>query len=99
MISTFRKLISLVTPRRKASRIALVVVGVWWVAMMVRGVRMALPEGLSTSSPERGVARLELLTDITYQLDGVQRTEQVIFDRVLQMIDRPHARRRRGTCR
>ena len=59
MISSFRKLVSMVTPRRKASRIALVVVGVWWVAMMVRGVRMALPEGLSTSSPERGVARLD----------------------------------------
>jgi hypothetical protein len=88
MISWFRKLVSMVTPRRKVSRIALVVVGVWWVAMMVRGVRMPLPEGLSTSSPERGVARLELLIDITYQLDGVQRTEQVIFDRVLQMIDR-----------
>jgi phosphatidylserine/phosphatidylglycerophosphate/cardiolipin synthase-like enzyme len=49
---------------------------------------MPLPEGLSTSGPERGVARLELLTDITYQQNGVQRTEQVIFDRVLGMIDR-----------
>ena len=49
---------------------------------------MPLPEGVSTSSPERGVARLELLTDITYQRDGVQRSEQNIFDRVLDMIDR-----------
>jgi hypothetical protein len=32
---------------------------------------MPLPEGLSTSSPERGVERLEFLTDITYERDGV----------------------------
>ena len=61
---------------------------VWWVIVMVRGVWMRPPEGLSTSGPERRVARLELLTDITYVRDGVQRTEQVIFDRVLGMIER-----------
>ena len=69
-------------------RAALLVMGVWWVIVMAWGVWMPLPEGLSTSSPERGVARLELLTDLTYRRDGVQRTEQVIFDRVLAMIDR-----------
>lgn len=60
---------------------------VWWVIVMVRGVWVRPPEGLSTSGPERRVARLELLTDITYVRGRVQRTEQVIFDRVLGMID------------
>ena len=87
MIVPFRRLISIVAPHRKRVRAAVAVMGVWWVIVMARGVWMPLPEGLSTSGPERGVARLELLTDITYQRDGVQRTEQVIFDRVLQAID------------
>ena len=78
----------IVARHRTRLRTALIVMGVWWVIVMARGVWMQLPEGLSTSGPERGVARLELLTDVTYQLDGVQRSEQMIFDRVLQVIDR-----------
>jgi len=74
--------------RRKVFRTAPVAMAVWWVVLMARGVWMPLPEGLSISGPERGVARLELLTDITYLRDGDQQTEQVIFDRVLGMIDR-----------
>ena len=74
--------------RRTVFRAAPIVMAVWWVIVMAPGVWMPLPEGLSTLGPERGVARLELLTDITYLRDGVQRTEQVIFDRVLRMIDR-----------
>ena len=61
---------------------------VWWAVVMARGVWAPLPEGLSLSGPERGFARLELLTDITYQRDGVPHVEQVIFDRVLELIDR-----------
>ena len=80
--------IPLVARHRTRLRAALIMMGVWWVVVMARGVWMPLPEGLSTSGPERAVARLELLTDITYRSGGVQRIEQVIFDRVLGMIDR-----------
>ncbi len=73
---------------RTRVRLALIVMAVWWVVVMARGVWMPLPEGLSTFGPEHGVARLELLTDVTYLRDGVQRSEQNIFDRVLGMIDR-----------
>ena len=80
--------IPLVARHRTRLRAALIMMGVWWVVVLARGVWMPLPEGLSTSGPERAVARLELLTDITYRSGGVQRIEQVIFDRVLGMIDR-----------
>ena len=83
----FRRLSSAVARHRTRLRAALIVMGVWWIIVMARGVWMPLPEGLSASGPERGVARLELLTDLTYQRDGVQQTEQIIFDRVLDMID------------
>ena len=83
----FRKFGSVLARHRKRLRAALIVMGVWWVIVMAWGVWRPLPGGVSTSGPDRGVARLELLTDITYQQDGVQRTEQVIFDRVLEMID------------
>ena len=88
MLSLLWRLVPIMAQRRKVFRTALVVMAAWWVVVMARGVWMPLPQGLSTSGPERGVARLELLTDITYLRDGVQRTEQVIFDRVLGMIDR-----------
>ncbi len=84
----FRRLGYILARYRRRLRAALIVMGVWWVIMMAWGLWMPLPEGLSTSGPERGVARLELLTDVTYQRDGVQRSEQNIFDRVLDMIDR-----------
>ncbi len=83
-----RRIVPIVARHRKRIRAALILMGVWWVIVMARGVWMPLPEGVSTSGPERSVARLELLTDVTYQSDGAQRTEQVIFDRVLGMIDR-----------
>ena len=83
----FRRLGPILARQRTRLRAALIVLAVWWVIVMARGVWMPLPEGLSTSGPERGVERLELLTDITYERDGVQRTEQVIFDRVLGLID------------
>ena len=83
-----QRLFAILARRRRVFRAALIVMAVWWVIVMVRGVWMRPPEGLSTSGPERRVARLELLTDVTYLRDGVQRTEQVIFDRVLGMIDR-----------
>ena len=88
IFSPLRRLVPIMARRRTVFRAALIVMAVWWVIVMARGVWMPLPEGLSTSGPERGVARLELLTDLTYLRDGVQRTEQVIFDRVLGMIDR-----------
>ncbi len=78
--------------RRTVFRAALIVMAVWWVIVMARGVWMPLPGGLSTTGPERGVARLELLTDLTYLRDGVQRTEQVIFDRVLGSIGSRNSR-------
>ena len=83
----FRRLGAILARHRRQLRAALIVLAVLWIIVMARGVWMPLPEGLSTSGPERGVERLELLTDITYQRDGVQRTEQVIFDRVLGLID------------
>ena len=73
---------------RRGFRTVLAGMAVWWVVVMAHGAWMPLPEGLSILGPERGVARLEFLTDITYLEDGVQRTEEVIFDRVLRMIDR-----------
>ena len=88
MTRPFRKLASSLARNRTRVRAALVVMGLWWVVVMAWGVWMPLPGGVSTSGPERGVARLEFLTDITYHQNGVQRTEQVIFDRVLGMIDR-----------
>ena len=83
----FRKFGAMLARHRTRLRAALIVMGVWWVIVMAWGVWMPLPGGVSTSGPDRGVARLELLTDITYRHEGVQRTEQVIFDRVLEMID------------
>ena len=87
-VRTLARLAPLVVRHGTRFRTVVISMGVWWVVVMAQGVWMSIPEGLSTSGPERGVARLELLTDVTYQRDGVQRTEQVIFDRVLGMIDR-----------
>ncbi len=63
----FRRLGPIVARHRKRLRAALVVVGGWWIIMMAWGAWMPLPDGLSTFGPERGVARLELLIDVTYQ--------------------------------
>ena len=68
-------------------RTALIVMSVWWIIVMAWGVWMPLPDGLSMSGSPQRVARIELLTDLTYQHDGVERSEQIIFDRVLEMID------------
>ena len=73
----FRGHVSILARYHTRLRAALLVMGVWWVVVMAWGVWMPLPEGLSTSGPESDVERLELLTDVTYQRDGVQRTEQI----------------------
>ena len=54
-----RRLVPIMARRRTVFRAAPIVMAVWWVIVMARGVWMPLPEGLSTSGPERGVARLE----------------------------------------
>ncbi len=72
MSGGFQRLRAILARHRKRLRAALIVMGVWWVVVMAWGVRLPLPEGLSTSGTERGVARLELLTDITYERGGVR---------------------------
>ena len=71
IFSPLRGRVPLMARRRTVFRAALIAMGVWWVIVMAQGVWMPLPEGLSTSGPERAVARLELLTDITYLRDDV----------------------------
>ena len=73
-----RRIVPIVARHRKRIRAALILMGVWWVIVMARGVWMPLPEGVSTSGPERSVARLELLTDVTYQSDGAHHQKAAI---------------------
>ena len=56
----FRRLVPILARYHTRLRAALLVMGVWWVIVMAWGVWMPLPVGVSTSGPERGVARLEL---------------------------------------
>ena len=59
MEKSIRRLVAIVARRHTVFRAAPIVMPVWWVIVMARGVWMPLPEGLSISGPERGVARLE----------------------------------------
>lgn len=58
-----------------------------WLATCVYQTRKPLPDGVSVAGPLRADSEIEFLADLTYQRDGEQVTEHVIFDRVLALID------------
>ncbi len=59
---------------------------VLWIAGMWRGVTRGLPPGVSIEGPVR-LTDIEFLTDLTYTRAGQRVHEQIIFERVFEMID------------
>lgn len=58
-----------------------------WLGLVVYGQIRPLPAGLSLEGPERRVPEAEFLADLTWQQNGKPVREQVIFKRLLRLID------------
>ncbi len=72
---------------RRRVRAAVAVLLVAWLALYVFHLTKPLPEGVSVAEPLHPASGMEFLFDLTYQDQGQSVSDQVIFDRVLAMID------------
>jgi len=68
-------------------KILLVLLFIAWLGLIVYGQIRPLPAGISLAGPERLVPEAEFLADLTWQQNGKTVREQVIFKRLLRLID------------
>ncbi len=76
----------LVRHRRRLVQSVVLLAGLW-AAVLDYNLTKPLPSGLSVAGPLRDASGMELIYDLTYQVEGREVVEQEIFDRVFAMID------------